>query len=256
MQKIKSVNNTLFKACDWLETVLSHVRGRGYYNITNKREVSLIGKILSVTPVLAIDIGGNIGEYTAKLREQYPDLEVHVFEPSSTNLNKLKKRFATDKLIRLLPYAIADSTGVATLYSDRSGSVLGSLKKRKLEHMSIHFEVKEQVKTLRFEEYWVETLKKRIIDIAKIDIEGNELAALNGFGNAITSTNVIQFEFGGADIDTRTFFRDFWLFFKDKKFQLFRMTPLGLERIDRYREKEESFLYANYLAVNNNLNMY
>ena len=254
MQKIKTVNNILLKVFDWLEMILSHVRGRGYYSITNKREVFLIGNILYDTPMLAIDVGGNIGEYTANLRELYPDLEVHIFEPSSTNYDKLNKRFAADKLIKLLPYAISNSTGEATLYSDKPGSVLSSLYKRKLDHMNINFDIKEKVKTMRFEEYWVNVLKKRNIDIVKLDVEGNELDTLNGFGDAIMSTNVIQFEFGGADIDTRIFFRDFWFFFNDKKFQLFRMTPLGLEKIDRYREKEESFLYANYVAVNNNIN--
>jgi hypothetical protein len=86
--------------------------------------------------------------------------------------------------------------------------------------------------------------------MVKIDIEGHELSALRGFGSALDSTRVLQFEFGGTDIDTRTFFQDFWYFFRDRNFDLYRITPLGAQKITRYQESDEYFSITNYIASN------
>jgi hypothetical protein len=93
-------------------------------------------------------------------------------------------------------------------------------------------------------------LAERQLDIVKIDVEGHELAVLRGFGRALAATRVVQFEFGGCNIDTRTYFRDFWYFFTDEGFDLYRITPIGAERIHRYRESEEAFTVTNFIAVN------
>ena len=100
-----------------------------------------------------------------------------------------------------------------------------------------------------FEDYWKTVLNSQQIDICKIDIEGHELDALVGFGEAIKHISVIQFEFGGCNIDTRTFFQDFWYFFQEKGFDLYRISPIGLIHIPRYRELDEFFfITTNYLA--------
>ena len=83
-----------------------------------------------------------------------------------------------------------------------------------------------------------------------IDVEGHELEVLNGCGASLKSTKIIQFEFGGCNIDSRTFFRDFWKFFDAHGFILFCITPFGLRRVGSYRTIEESFATANYLGVN------
>jgi hypothetical protein len=127
---------------------------------------------------------------------------------------------------------------------------LGSLTQRKLEHFNIGFNIKETVNTIRFEDYWQKNLNYRNLDIVKIDVEGHELSVLSGFGKAIFSTKVIQFEFGGCNIDTKTYFQDFWYFFKEHNFYLFRITPFGVQSIESYSESDEYFSTTNYIAVN------
>ena len=46
---------------------------------------------------------------------------------------------------------------------------------------------------MRFDNYWDEN---KYIDFVKIDVEGHELEVLEGFGNLIKITKLIQFEFG------------------------------------------------------------
>jgi len=241
---------SLFKLLNFGERVLAHAQGKGYGTGSIRQEVKLVHQLLRNPPRLAIDIGANVGEYTAELRNRNPGLEIHMFEPSTTNIEKLKERFAEDNKIVLIPYAVSGENGSATLFSNEPGSGMSSLSKRKLDHFDIKFDFKETINKMRFEEYWKNILQERVMDIVKLDIEGHEFDAINGFGKAIHSANVLQFEFGGCNIDTKTYFQDFWYFFKDNGFNLYRITPLGLEHIERYRESDEFFITTNYIAFN------
>lgn len=246
----RCISSLIFKAARLLEKSAYYAQGKGYGSATIKQENKLVHQFLKNAPALAIDIGGNIGEYSAELRRRNPNLEIHIFEPSSVNIEKLKKRFEGDKNVKVMPYAISNSEGSATLFSNRAGSPLGSLTKRKIEHHHIKFNEEEIVNTIKFENYWSNNLGKRNIDIVKIDIEGHELSALEGFGEALLNSHIIQFEFGGCNIDTRTFFQDFWNFFYDRNFKIYRITPFGSEKINIYREYDEFFSTVNYIAVN------
>lgn len=98
------------------------------------------------------------------------------------------------------------------MYSNKPSSGLGSLTKRKLSTFNISFNTKESVSAIRFEDYWANNLKRRDIDLLKLDIEGSELNALRVFCDALKHTKVIQFEYGGCYIDTLNFLRIFCIF--------------------------------------------
>ena len=114
----------------------------------------------------------------------------------------------------------------------------------------------EEIETKRFDDFWKTTEYKdnTIIDYVKIDVEGYELFVLKGFGELIYNMRIIQFEFGGTNIDTRTFFQDLWYFFKEKEFSLYRITPIGNLPVRQYSEIDEFFSTTNYIAVNNKFN--
>ncbi|TNF59668.1 MAG: FkbM family methyltransferase [Rhodobacteraceae bacterium] len=194
-------------------------------------------------------MGGNVGNYTAALLAAYPEARVVTFEPSATNIDKLTRRFTGDARVTLVPCAVSDRVGEAQLWADTPGSGLGSLTKRDLSFRNLDFDASETVRTLRFEEYWRDALEAAPIDILKLDIEGHELDALRGAGAAIAHVRAVQFEFGGTNIDTRTYFKDFWDFFTPRGFALHRITPFGPLHIARYSEREESFTTTNYIAV-------
>lgn len=239
----------LFKVFGRLEKISAFAQGKGYGAGAIKQEVKLATSFFKFPPKLAVDIGGNVGEYTAALRGLYSSLEIHVFEPAAGNVAKLKNRFGADSGVNIVQSAVSNSSGSATLFSNSPGSGLASLVKRRLDHFDINFDLTESVSTIRFEEYWGEILNGRQLDLVKIDIEGHELSALEGFGDAINNVKVVQFEFGGCNIDTRTYFQDFWYFFKEHGFRIYRITPFGLEVIHQYTEADEFFTTTNYLAV-------
>lgn len=243
----------IHKLCTSLEKRAAYLCGKGYGTATIKQEVRLVSSLLGSSPRLAVDIGGNVGDYSAELLRVFPDLELHIFEPASTNMSLLKKRFSTYGKVNIQKAALSDAAGIMTLFADRDGSGMASLARRQIDHLDIKFDPMEEVEVRRFDAYWKHALSGRPIDIVKIDVEGYELMVLRGFGDAIRNVRVMQFEFGGTNIDTKVFFRELWNFFKEAGFDLYRITPLGAMRIERYQERDEIFIIANFIAVNRNL---
>jgi FkbM family methyltransferase len=245
----KSISKIFFRLLRSVEKRVLRAQGKGYGADSINDEVLASKMFLPKMPELLIDIGGNIGNYSAMLRKSFPLSEIHIFEPAESNIKKLVSRFEADSLIQIVNLAISNTNSSTLLYSDRPGSGLSSLVKRRLDHFDTSFETTESVKTIRFEDYWLSKLQSKTIDLVKLDIEGHELQALQGFGKALRSINLLQFEFGGCNIDTRSFFQDFWYFFKDYSFDLHRITPFGLLQINDYHECDECFIATNYLAV-------
>lgn len=240
---------SLLKKAEWR---IMRLQGKGYGTSTILQEVKMAAKFVDPSPGLLIDIGGNVGDYAAALRATFAASEIHVFEPSATNVRKLQARFGAIAGIHVHPVAVSEQEGRQSLHYDEAGSGMASLSKRDLRHHGLDFSQKEEVKVIRFEDFWQKELGSRPIDFVKMDIEGHELAALRGFGAAIRKVSVLQFEFGGCNIDTRTYFRDFWEFFSGHRFDLYRITPIGIQQIAKYAETEEFFSTTNFLAVRRN----
>jgi len=237
------------KILSLIERVAAYLLGKGWSSSTVEKEFSAALSLLKQNKVnLCVDIGGNKGTYTEQIIKKVPACNVVIFEPAETNVELLRRKFSEAPNVKIEQCAVSNEVGDATLYSNEDGSGLASLTQRRLDHFGIDFDNTESIKTIKFEDYWKAELKSQNIDICKIDIEGHELDALAGFGEAIKHVSVIQFEFGGCNIDTRTFFQDFWYFFQEHGFELYRISPIGLIHIPRYRELDEFFSTTNYLA--------
>lgn len=210
-----------------------------------------LGKLKSKT-VYVFDVGGNYGEYTKlwlKILKQHNLIgEFCIFEPSATALGHLQKEFSGLKNVKIFPVALSNQEGEAVLYSNFAGSGLGSLAKRDLSHVGITMGNEDKVKITTLDKI-CEQENISTIDFLKIDVEGFELAVLQGAVRLLAGNNVkfIQFEFGGTDIDTRVFFKDFYLLLSPK-YKIYRILKNGLAPIEKYSELDEIFLTTNYLA--------
>ena len=240
-------------ALNSIEQLSALKQGKGWGAGTIREEVDCCISLLSKSPSTIIDIGANKGLYTEELLKRYPESDYFLFEPSTVNSHILHQKFNRYRNIRIFQEAVSNSTGNAKLFSNEEGSGLASLTKRKLDHFGIDMDIEQSIDTIRLDEFLNSNLPAQLIDYVKIDIEGHELDALNGMGERIRDIKIIQFEFGGCNIDTRTFFQDFWYFFKDNNFRIYRITPTGCNLIPSYRESDEFFSTTNYIAVNNSL---
>lgn len=136
------------------------------------------------------------------------------------------------------------------LFYDAVGSELASLTKRKLDHFGLHMDLSEKVKISTIDAYCSDHQIDHI-DLLKVDVEGHELDVLDG-GKRMFSRSAIDmvtFEFGGCNIDTRTFFQDFFYFFHDHQMRIARITPAGyLCELQSYQEVFEQFRTTNFMC--------
>jgi FkbM family methyltransferase len=234
-----------------LNKIVSWLLGIGYGTESIENEIKSFMKFIPNGEIF-VDVGGNKGLYSSTLIKKFNVKEIHIFEPCKLNIEIIKEKFS-DKRIKINNCGLSNLDSEAILYSNETGSGLASLSKRKLDHFGIKFDNEELIKLIRFDEYWKNNIKSEYVDLMKIDVEGHELNVLEGAGNYINNIKVIQFEFGGCNIDTKTFFQEFWYFFQQRNFQIYRITPIGALEINSYTESLERFQTTNYFCVNRNL---
>lgn len=240
----------IHKALRFIEKQVMRGLGKGHGTKTVAAEVRAVERLLGDSDLrVCVDIGANIGDYSAELLDRFAGASVIAFEPSATNIAHLTARFAGQDRLRIVPAAVGDHDGTAVLHSDVPGSGLASLSRRDLDYLGLAFDVEESVRVMRFEDFWRTDMAGCAIDLLKLDIEGHEMDALSGAGAAIEAARAVQFEFGGCNIDTRTYFKDFWNFFSERGFELFRITPFGVLAVTRYSERDEIFTTTNYIAI-------
>ena len=248
-------NKHITKTLDRIINILNYIIGNGYDSTSKKTEVELIKRVLGQSsPKVLIDVGGNIGLYTDQLLNNFQNVEIHIFEPSLTNTNILSNKFSLNKNVTVNPVGLSNVNETVKLYSDVLGSGLGSLTKRHLDHFNINFDQSETIKVIKFIDYYNTNFKGQTIDLFKIDVEGHEMDVLEGCEEVIDNIKCIQFEFGGCNIDTKTYFQDFWYFLKKRNFDIYRISPIGLISIDKYSEQLEYFRTTNFICVNRNIN--
>jgi FkbM family methyltransferase len=206
-----------------------------------------------VPPYCLFDVGANKGQFLQLALENIAtDLfSIHCFEPGRGTYKSLVEQSKEDHRIMLNNLGVGKTKGEALLYFDDIGSGLASLTKRRLDHFRIDFEGSEQVRLTTIDDYCKENAISHI-HLLKIDIEGHELDALVGAKRMFQtqSIDIVTFEFGGCNIDTRTFFQDFWYFFKDFNMSIFRITPSGyLSPIESYNEVDEQFRTTNFIVI-------
>jgi FkbM family methyltransferase len=208
----------------------------------------------NVAAPVIFDVGANVGEYSLCVLSNLPAAKIYAFEPSAPTFAALAKVAASSNhSIEALNQGFSDASKIATLYSytfnGEQASVLTSLEFRlATQEGDIVTDTTESIELTTIDDF-CEQNKLEIIHFLKIDVEGHELAVLTGAQQMIKAHKLplIQFEFGPANIYSRTFFYDFWSLLNDS-YRIYRIIPNGLVEIERYIEQREVFLTTNYLA--------
>jgi len=219
-------------------------------------EIEVLHYIKKKSDIILFDVGANVGDY---IEQAVKCLDgklktVYCFEPSKNTYGKLSSKVSEISENRNEEF-ILENMGVgsknekAMLFSNGDCSGLASLYQRQIGTEKGILSQKEEIQIIRLDDY---CNKHRIewIDFLKLDIEGNEVDALQGAKKMINGKKIgaIQFEMGGCNIDSRTYLRDFWNLCSEN-YNLYRIMKNGITIIKEYDEKLENFVCANYLFL-------
>jgi FkbM family methyltransferase len=212
---------------------------------------SLAKKYTESRTYIIFDVGANQGDYTSNLLNHIAinDLQVWCFEPLLNTFQKLQSKHASKSNVFLNNIGFSNQNDTIPLYIDKNISEISSLFPLERESGAAEKLSDYELVSIRKIDDFLAEKNIPYIDLLKLDIEGNELNALLGAGTAIQQGKIrsIQFEFGTCNIDSRTYFRDFWNLLSPR-YNLYRILRDGLQPITHYSEYEEVFTTINYFA--------
>lgn len=195
------------------------------------------------------DVGANKGQFAKLTDEVFSGSgKIYSFEPGEFTYSELLRNTSYIKNIETYNFGFGSRSAEMYLNYDNKGSGLASVYERNLDHMGIDFDKKEKIEIKKIDDFCEKNNIKNI-DLLKIDVEGHEIEVLKGAEKMIAENKIkaIQFEFGGCNIDSRTYFHDFYLLLKDK-YSIYRILQDGLCEIKQYSELQEIFTTINYYA--------
>lgn len=205
---------------------------------------------------IILDVGANNGEYSALAALRLGKSSVvHCFEPSihhEQNLRSLQDQHQGNIVYHR--FGLSSNEGSMQLYKDTEGSGLASFYDRKIAHHRITFDQSEKVFATTLD-HWFQVSGINRITFLKVDVEGHELEVFKGGAHVLSSglVDALQFEFGGCNIDSKTYLRDFFsLLSTAYGFKIFRLAP-GRRLVDmnRYSESLECFTWQNIVGFMN-----
>lgn len=205
-------------------------------------------------PLVIFDVGANKGQFLELTLQELLNVKylIYCFEPVVFAYKELNQKYGDLDNVFLEKFGLDNIEHESKIFYDFPGSLRASKFQRDLRHLDVYFSESEIVKYLTLDEYCFNRgiLK---IDLLKLDVEGNELNVLKGAEGLLQKgvIKVITFEFGRAQIDSGTFFKDYYYYLLSFGMNsLFRILPNGyLKSIEKYNEKYEIFFTTNYIAI-------
>jgi FkbM family methyltransferase len=144
---------------------------------------------------LIVDLGDNEGEWTASVLRVFPKVGILAVEPGSEPLGVLEPRFAGIPNVTIVPHAVAAATGTATFHRTES-SVFASLLPPK-ESLSTLYPESPVAVTERIEvptSTLDDLVGDRPVSVLKLDVQGGELAVLEGGARTLARTDAVLAE--------------------------------------------------------------
>ncbi len=198
---------------------------------------------------VVFDVGANSGSWSKTLLKILPEATILMFEPSPGCRQVIAEEAILAKA-KLLPFAVGDMPGKHRLYFSSPTDGSASLHMRSDTCFSDRQYAECEVEVTTLDDV-ISREGLDFVDLVKMDIEGHEPFALKGAQQSIAARRIgaLTFEFGSGNINSRTFFRDFWEVLSPA-FRIWRIAPGGkLVLIDSYYEDLEYFRgVTNYIA--------
>tara|TARA_B110000037_G_C17106078_1_gene499878 strand:- start:1557 stop:2258 length:702 start_codon:yes stop_codon:yes gene_type:complete len=153
------------------------------------KEDRFIKKFLGKKKITLVDVGANLGGYTDFVKKNININQIHLFEPSKKCFEFLKEKFYQEK-VYINNKALSNIDKISRFYENEilSQSSLHNTKNKFNSNLKNTSQYKIQCTTL--DNYFYSKDKKKIIDLLKIDAEGEDLNVLKGAKNILKNKKV------------------------------------------------------------------
>lgn len=215
---------------------------------------NVLPTFLGSRSALVFDVGANVGIYSKRLRQKFPHLTIHAFEPNPHAFPKLRKE--TESLsvnVHNIGFSSISREAFITVYPDELHTSHANLCGDALREILHKDRLSTVPVTLATGDAFCLSNNISRIDFMKIDVEGHEVEVLRGFSEMLRRGNIsaIQFEFTQLNVVVRVFLKDFYDLLPD--YMIYRLLPCRLLPLPTYDPRQEVFWYHNYLAVHKGL---
>ena len=221
---------------------------RGYTNYDNfdaeqNGEYALLKRLTGLELKTFFDVGANQGDWSLKIREIFPESQIHCFEIADPTCDKLIKRLGDGFIINR--FGLGDAEATVTLKYSKDLDVLTSAID--LFSQVPYSEIPGKI--MKGDDY-AQKNKVPFIDFLKIDVEGMEGHVLRGFCNLLTEHKVrlVQFEYGHISVTSHFLLKDFFDLFQKHGYQIGKIYSDYVEWFE-YDFSREDFSGSNYIAV-------
>jgi len=197
---------------------------------------------------LIFDVGANIGEYSEKILEFNPAVNIQCFEPIPDTFKQLTLRHQGKENVRLNHFALSDEKGVRSMYEYGKLNGTNSLEKHPdlISDKTNRIETTLQTIDDYCEEHSIDT-----IDYLKIDVEGHEVNVLRGAKKMLQEKKIhsVQIEYNFLWKNTSNTMEDVFELLAEN-YNIYRLTFWGKIHTKKFTKAVESFpAAANYVAI-------
>lgn len=219
------------------------------YNIELNGEAALLGALAPLGPMVVLDVGANMGQWSRVARKVFPTADIHAFEASPSTYEALISDSGMAS-ITVHQLGLSDMAALVPLKDFGQGAGATTLITRLTFHDHAASSSVRSVLVQRGSDVCA-NLNLKHIDLLKIDVEGAELRVLRGFSEMLEKNliRVIQFEYGYANGDDHVLMRDIYEFFAAFGYIVGRLGRRGVT-FRPWRYSDNNFDSGpNYVAI-------
>lgn len=243
--------------------ILNKARGQGNGDPDTNGEYNLITKVkthIANNEAIVFDVGANKGEWSAHFAKGMSErLTLLSFEPIPATYSLLESNLGiqcTHIRAKAVNKALSDIRGTTSMFVDVNNPLAGtnSLTLRQAQVYGLDQKIIDGIQLIPGDDYCADNGINHI-DFIKIDTEGHECAVIRGFAKMLSYRQIdaIQFEYGGTWIDSKSYLSEMFDLLLPCGYSICRLHPTRLEYFARYDQRQETFVFANYVAVKQEL---
>ncbi len=193
-----------------------------------------------------IEVGTFYSRDLLKLSKQFEINKIISFNI----FNELNQELMDTENVTVENIALGDVIGNKEIYFNENKKEDANFLDRNLHFIDVPDEETKKVEMTTFDDYYSKNLSNELIDIFILDVNGYELNVLQGSIGSLDNICCVNFSMNSFQVHSKNHFKDYFQFFKENNFELFKVTSFGPQHIKKYKEVYESVDNINYLAFN------